>query len=784
MTSYFITGNDGKAHDLRGATQESRIRLLSFLESQYGFLSRRYMLGFHPRVSGFSDERAEVERAHRNCRAYRDHSHSLGQGAPEVIYQAISQYGDWLRAAPASRPASQISPSYTSATSTAPSVVREKNPGWEAVVAHRNNSLQLASVGRPSLSGPPGLYGCAPTVLPTSIQPEVGNVTGKGIREDLTTAIQRALAQEDPRPRDSQIFSPKKFLGDLDLYPVWRQDVLLCLERARLHSHKDKALYVYRSLGGEVAKKVEHLLRPLSDDSFVAILQLLDLLYGNESDHFRQQIAKVEGLPKLDVLGRDNLGNMVITIQAALPAIAALHPEALRHSNSDLMGGLLECLPHTDKTIFFQDCSIRGVKPSVAELYNYLSEHLKILKDVDRPTKPRAPPRPRPATLRVGFRAPDRTKKVSRMENIAAEASTTCNAPDSCESEGEAPVGQVPSTPCPLEQGPALCSPLVEPPSDKPEIPEPVDTPTPVVPCSSVEALPEEDAKEDSPKEDTAPTVSPETVANPEEEDPVPDRSASESEDDAELEEMLEHSKANLSAGILSMTLPVGVPPYRVFTTVILDTGSSQTMIDVDFARKLHVDLTPQRTMRVTFVDRVVDVQVRDCQITLLSQDEKQEFVVAARAIENLAGHAVLWPWNRYLHRHPHLADIKVPKGPASCKGTILIGTDNVELLQALEYRRTNRPKRPMGLRTTLGWAFMGPDPEGKESLPSDKRIRVIPTLKTSGLEKLLQRQFDIENLGTLEEEPSPFPSSNQGPKDPGKWSPGGHNDERQASFR
>jgi hypothetical protein len=241
MTSYFIIGNDGKAHDLRGATQESRIRLLSFLESQYGFLSRRYMMGFHPRVSGFADERAEVERAHRNCRAYRDHSHSLGQGAPEVIYQAISQYGDWLSAAPASRPASQISPSHTSASSTAPSVVSEKNPGWEAVVAHRNNSLQLASVGRPPLSGPPGLYGRVPAVLLTSV---CIDVTGKGIREDLTTAIQRALAQEDPRPRDSQIFSPKKFLGDLDLYPVWRQDVLLCLERARLRSPKDKALYV------------------------------------------------------------------------------------------------------------------------------------------------------------------------------------------------------------------------------------------------------------------------------------------------------------------------------------------------------------------------------------------------------------------------------------------------------------------------------------------------------------------------------------------------------------
>jgi|LakMenEpi05Aug10_1017310.scaffolds.fasta_scaffold00182_1 hypothetical protein len=297
-----------------------------------------------------------------------------------------------------------------------------------------------------------------------------------------------------------------------------------------------------------------------------------------------------------------------------------------------------------------------------------------------------------------------------------------------------------------------------------------------VEPCTSVEASPEI-INNNSPQDATTQSPVSETVADPPEEDPVPDQPAEEPEDDTELEEVLEHSMASLSAGILSMSLPVGVPPYQEVTTVILDTGSSQTIIDVDFARKLHISLTPQRTMRVTFVDRIVDVQVRDCQVKLLSQDKTQQFVVAARAIENLAGHAVLWPWNRYLHRHPHLEDIQVPKGPASCKGTILIGTDNVELLQALEYRQTNRSNRPMGLRTTLGWAFMGPDPEGKESLPSDKKIKVVPALKTSGLEKLLQRQFDIENLGTLEEEPSPFPSSNQGPKDPGRWSP----DERLA---
>jgi hypothetical protein len=71
-------------------------------------------------------------------------------------------------------------------------------------------------------------------------------------------------------------------------------------------SEKDKALFLYKNLEGEAEEQVSHLLRPLSDESFAAMLGLLDLLYGEEFDQDRLLVGKLNKLPKLTELNRDN----------------------------------------------------------------------------------------------------------------------------------------------------------------------------------------------------------------------------------------------------------------------------------------------------------------------------------------------------------------------------------------------------------------------------------------------------------------------------------------------
>ena len=213
---------------------------------------------------------------------------------------------------------------------------------------------------------------------------------------------------------------------------------------------------------------------------------------------------------------------------------------------------------------------------------------------------------------------------------------------------------------------------------------------------------------------------------------------------------------SSVSPGILSMVVYAGHHPNKVKTVCILDTGAGQTTVDLKFAEKLNLPLGPPRTKRLGYLDRVVEIRTRHCLVPLTSQDEKHEVQIEAQAVEGLADNCHLWPWSNFLRNHPHLKDITVPDYPLPPVGTMLIGADNVELLQALEYRKSNRPGRPMGLRTKMGWAFMGPDPPGEDTLPGDGRVKITPALKVSVLESILNRQFEIENLGALEEEPSP----------------------------
>lgn len=121
--------------------------------------------------------------------------------------------------------------------------------------------------------------------------------------------------------RHSLTHKMKRFSSGIEDYAVWKQDLLINLEREDLHTEKDKAIFVYRFLEGDAEHKNLHLFRPLTDESFKSMMRMLDLLYRTEFDLDRLLVRRLSSLRKLDVLTRDNLSHLLVTMNAAFPAL-------------------------------------------------------------------------------------------------------------------------------------------------------------------------------------------------------------------------------------------------------------------------------------------------------------------------------------------------------------------------------------------------------------------------------------------------------------------------------
>jgi hypothetical protein len=117
------------------------------------------------------------------------------------------------------------------------------------------------------------------------------------------------------------------------------------------------------------------------------MMAVLDLLYGTESDLDRLLVKRIAQLPKLEAFTRENLGNMIITLNAAFPALWRRNPEALRSTNSFMLVRVLNLLPHVDKTMFLFACHSRGKLANLQELAVYLENHMAVLKETERPTE-------------------------------------------------------------------------------------------------------------------------------------------------------------------------------------------------------------------------------------------------------------------------------------------------------------------------------------------------------------------------------------------------------------
>ncbi len=211
-------------------------------------------------------------------------------------------------------------------------------------------------------------------------------------------------------------------------------------------------------------------------------------------------------------------------------------------------------------------------------------------------------------------------------------------------------------------------------------------------------------------------------------------------------------------------------------TLCVLDTAASQSTIDEDFALSLGLALGERKERSLAYLDRQVSLSTAQCTVQLHSQDTMFTYLLKAEAVKGFSKNCRLWPWSNFLNNHPHLKGLRVPPSPLPPIGTILIGTDNPDLLQALEYRRSSRPNRPMAIRTRLGWGFFGPDPPGEDTDQSEALKVSIPNptckMTNADLAGILNRQFEIENLGALEEDPPPTEGMALGPKPSETWTP------------
>jgi Pao retrotransposon peptidase/Reverse transcriptase (RNA-dependent DNA polymerase) len=226
----------------------------------------------------------------------------------------------------------------------------------------------------------------------------------------------------------------------------------------------------------------------------------------------------------------------------------------------------------------------------------------------------------------------------------------------------------------------------------------------------------------------------------------------------------------SLHPAIYSTTCYIKLSTSLSKVLVVLDTGSSSTIIDQDFAQhnKLRILAGPYKK-NVRYVDRPASYQTYDVLLTLAGQDTKVTHTLSAQTVENFSKSCILHDWFTKKSNFKHLTDLVILKSPDPPVGTMLIGTDNAFLFDVFETRRGSKLE-PIANRTPLGWAFMGPSVDSTE-LQYQEQIDQVMKCSDDFLAQIVARQFDLEEYGLQEQEQRFSKGFSGGPKDPATWS-------------
>ena len=147
-------------------------------------------------------------------------------------------------------------------------------------------------------------------------------------------------------------------------------------------------------------------------------------------------------------------------------------------------------------------------------------------------------------------------------------------------------------------------------------------------------------------------------------------------------------------------------------TVALIDTGSTMTCVDEDFAKRMKFPVVAQREGKVlNYLDRKVKIEgLQDLvQIQISSVDNDITQTIEAWTIKGLAEGCGIVDWSKEKRKFPHLKIINFPELPNDPKIQILFGVNTTKMF--ISKKTIVNEKNwddPIAMRTFLGWTCIG----------------------------------------------------------------------------
>jgi hypothetical protein len=164
----------------------------------------------------------------------------------------------------------------------------------------------------------------------------------------------------------------------------------------------------------------------------------------------------------------------------------------------------------------------------------------------------------------------------------------------------------------------------------------------------------------------------------------------------------------------------------HVKTVVLIDSGSSVTCIDEDFALENNFRILGRRPgLNLHMLERIVKLPGEQLHVEfqLSSVDQSCTKNVSSWTVKNLAEHTSVVDWSEQKEEFNHLKDIDFPKMLEDSTIKIIMGVDNTAFFTPVEtIRNPDNETDPTAIRLSLGWTCVrrscpSPDPNEEEDV-------------------------------------------------------------------